>query len=394
MGSKMAKNATTKSKPQNKRLAIFLDGTWNDAGDNTNVWRTKSLCAPIGSDECEQISYYDRGVNGFWGGTFGKGLINNVVEAYEWLVEHYRSGDDIFIFGFSRGAFTARSLAGFIAKYGLVRPGSPLGVGQLYERYQRAADATIWALHANQNKGTLTDPSLEERWMLKHSMPINIKMIAVWDTVGALGIPVFSIPGISRSTLKFLHTGLRVPIEHGFHALAIDEHRASFQPTLWTVKKTTQAKPRPLESVEQRWFVGAHANIGGGYHSDLLAQRPLWWILSKAEKLGLKFRGQVNLDDELYNAGFADSYSSFLGGWYKAISGRHHRSIGLIERTIDDSPSETVNETIDSSVFERWRRDEKYRPPSLDDWAKRHSVDLGSIRNSVRADDPKRSVPD
>src|SRR5437868_13561936 len=97
-----------KDTPQ-KRLAVFLDGTWNAVDDNTNVWRLKSLCASKSADGAAQLVYYDIGVNGFWGGTFGKGLSANVTEAYEWLIDHYDPGDEIHIFGFSRGAYTARS---------------------------------------------------------------------------------------------------------------------------------------------------------------------------------------------------------------------------------------------------------------------------------------------
>lgn len=119
--------------PPKKRLALFLDGTWNAVGDNTNVWRLKSLCSETSADGLPHVTYYDVGVNGFLGGTFGKGLSENVAEAYKWLMDQYNPEDEIFIFGFSRGAYTARSLAGFIAKYGLLRPGAPLGVNQLYD---------------------------------------------------------------------------------------------------------------------------------------------------------------------------------------------------------------------------------------------------------------------
>jgi uncharacterized protein (DUF2235 family) len=98
-----------------KRLAAFLDGTWNVVGDNTNVWRLKSLCAPADSTGTAQLVYYEKGVNGFLGGLYGKGLDQNITEAYQWLIDNYEVDDDIFIFGFSRGAYTARSLAGFIA---------------------------------------------------------------------------------------------------------------------------------------------------------------------------------------------------------------------------------------------------------------------------------------
>jgi len=377
-----------------KRLCVFLDGTWNSVGDNTNVWRLKSLCSQKSSDGCEQRFYYDKGVNGFWGGTFGKGLIENVTEAYEWLVENYEKNDEIFIFGFSRGAYTARSLAGFIAKYGILRLGAPLGVGQIYERYKAKNDRTIWKLLELDQKGKLGPTSIEERWMLKFSIPAKIKMISVWDTVGALGIPIFSIKGISRSTLGFLHTGLRIPIEYGFHALAIDEHRHAFTPTPWTTKKTTAAQPRSLDSVEQRWFVGNHANVGGGYHSNLLAQRPLIWMKNKAERLGLTFRDDVLFDDDAYTSSIPDSYGEFMHGVYQWFSWPAYRDIGKSEIVVEGEPSLIVNETIDFSVFERWRRNDDYRPPSLEEWAKAKRVHMADFHHSVRADDPSVQVPD
>ena len=95
---------------QHKRLAIFLDGTWNSVDSNTNVWRMRALCASKSKDGQPQLVYYSIGVNGVLGGMFGKGLDENIRLAYEWLIENYNDGDEIFIFGFSRGAFTARSL--------------------------------------------------------------------------------------------------------------------------------------------------------------------------------------------------------------------------------------------------------------------------------------------
>jgi uncharacterized protein (DUF2235 family) len=379
---------------ERKRIAIFLDGTWNDTGDNTNVWRLKSLCANYSQDGLAQRNYYDRGVGGFVGGMFGKGLGNNVREAYEWLISEYSPGDEIFIFGFSRGAFTARSLAGVITKCGLLKPGAPLGVSQLYERVKRSTESTIWKLIAKEKEGTLKEVSIEERWMLKYSQNINIKMVAVWDTVGALGIPAFNINGISRSTFGFLHTGLRIPIENAYHALAIDEHRKSFSPTLWTVKDTTKAKPRELSSVEQRWFVGAHANIGGGYHSDQLAQRPLLWIMSKAQRLGLAFRDEVILDGEDIEAPISDSRREFLYGVYPLVTRPLYRSIGAPPVRNDDALESTVNETIDASVFERWRRVPMYRPQSIVRWSRRHGIDPEQIKCSVVANSPSETAPD
>ncbi len=158
----------------------------------------RALCAPTSTDGKAQLIYYEIGVNGFYGGVFGKGLSENIRLAYEWLVENYDDGDEIFIFGFSRGAYTARSLAGLITKLGILKPGSPIGVKQLYERYKRSDEQTIWELHELQDAGTINDLTLEERWMLKYSQRVKIKVVAVWDTVGSLGIPAFSIEGLSR----------------------------------------------------------------------------------------------------------------------------------------------------------------------------------------------------
>jgi uncharacterized protein (DUF2235 family) len=117
---------------QQKRLAIFLDGTWNSIDSNTNVWRMRALCAAKSKDGKPQLVYYEVGVNGFLGGVFGQGLDENIRLAYEWLIENYNDGDEIFIFGFSRGAFTARSLAGLVALEGILKAGSPIGLTQLF----------------------------------------------------------------------------------------------------------------------------------------------------------------------------------------------------------------------------------------------------------------------
>ena len=125
-----------------KRIAVFLDGTWEVVGSNTNVWRLKCLVQPKDANGVEQITYYDEGLgtaygSKFRGGALGYGIDDAVVRAYEWIMENYDDGDEIFIFGFSRGAFTARSLSGFLSRCGLVTAGSPLSVTQLYRRYMR-----------------------------------------------------------------------------------------------------------------------------------------------------------------------------------------------------------------------------------------------------------------
>lgn len=362
--------------------------------DNTNVWRIKSLC---GRETNEQLVYYEVGVHGLLGGTVGKGLDRTITDAYEWLIDQYVAEDEIFIFGFSRGAFAARSLAGLIAKCGLLKAGAPLGVKQLYNRYRHADAPTVWDL--------IDNPSLivstEGRWLREYSQAIHIKMVGVWDTVGALGLPFGNMPGISRTSFTWLHTGLRIPIENGYHAVAVDEHRRDFEPTLWTVRKPKEpglsvATPRKLSSVEQRWFIGAHDNVGGGCANDVLARIPLRWMMKKAGQLGLTFKSDVEVETDAALGAVLDSYNEMLHGFYKLIRpGRLYRMIGGEPQEREDGTHSTVNETIDASVFERWRTDNTYRPRNLIEWAARKRVgDIGELRNSIRADDPNESVPD
>ncbi len=392
---------TPKIEPQQqqKRLALFLDGTWNEVDSNTNVWRMKLLCAPTSTDGKAQLTYYEIGVNGVIGGSTGKGLDANIRKAYEWLVENYNDGDEIFIFGFSRGAYTARSLAGLVANFGVLKPGSPIGVGQLFSRYKRSDEETINKLIELKNAGKTDGFTLEERWLLKYSRPTKIKVVGVWDTVGSLGIPALNIPGVSRPTFGYLQTGLRLQIEHGYHALAIDEHRKAFEPTLWSIRTPKDvSEPRPalrsISNVEQRWFVGAHANVGGGYESDLLAQAPLRWIMKKASLYGLTFRNDVEIDGDMLSATVNDSRREFLDGAYATVSRTFYRTIGGAPDVRNNGTHTNVNETIDQSVFERWRATPSYRPQNLADWAKRKNIDPTVIKNSVRADDPSVTAPD
>jgi uncharacterized protein (DUF2235 family) len=380
-----------------KRLAIFLDGTWNSIDSNTNVWRMRALCAAKSKDGKPQLIYYEVGVNGFLGGVFGQGLDENIRLAYEWLIENYNDGDEIFIFGFSRGAFTARSLAGLVALEGILKAGSPIGLTQLFARYQKGNEESIWTLKDKETSGDTSKLTEEEKWLLKYSQPAKVKVVGVWDTVGSVGVAAGNIPHISRSQFDYLQTGLFIPIENGYHALAIDEHRSDFAPTLWTVrhpKDRVGPPPRPLANVEQRWFVGAHANVGGGYQNDLLNQAPLRWMMQKAEGHGLSFRSEVTLDGDALKAPIIDSYHSFGEGLYALVSPALYRRIGPEPDVRENGTHTNVNETIDVSVFQRWRADPKYRPRNLVEWAQRRKVDPAELQTSVRADDPSVWVPD
>ncbi len=196
-----------------------------------------------------------------------------------------------------------------------------------------------------------------------------------------------------RSTVM-LETDLRINDTHAFHALAIDEHRGAFAPTLWeksTPKHGECPAPRDLAHVEQRWFVGAHANVGGGYEDDLLAEVPLCWMIGKAAEHGLVLRHTAAIDGDVSTCPIHDSYAEMAHGVYKLITfgQEHFRAIGAEPVETADAVKTTINETIDATVFERWRQDPHYRPKTLLEWAGRRSVDLSALHNTVYANDAK-----
>ncbi|HEX7817035.1 DUF2235 domain-containing protein [Dyella sp.] len=381
-----------------KRIAVFLDGTWNTVDSNTNVWRLKSLCSTLD----DQLSYYSAGVgtqNGqrLIGGMFGYGLDNEVIQAYMWLMENYVEGDHIFLFGFSRGAFTARSLSGLISKCGLLQPGAPVSIPQLYARYKRgSAVPTIRGLkHVPPAQQTQ-----EDKLLLRYSMAIPIWFQGVWDTVGALGVPFGHIPIISRSDYGFLETDLRINNDRAYHAMAIDEHRKAFAPTLWTrtIDKNAPAdspKPRPLDQVEQRWFVGAHADVGGGYDDGMLSQLPLNWLMQKARLHGLTFKSSISLDGSEIDSPIHDSFAEMAHGLYKLskLGQPYYRPLGAPPVIAGDRQTTVINETIDASVFKRWRDIADYRPANLQAWATAHGVDCAKLDKTVSASDPAVPLP-
>jgi uncharacterized protein (DUF2235 family) len=387
--------------PPGKRLALFFDGTWNEPPDHTNVRRLRLMLGERGADGLEQRAFYDPGIGTRWydrlsGGLIGAGLSANIRNGYRWLVENYDEGDEIYLFGFSRGAFAARSLAGIIARYGLLRADAPISFSQLYERYQKGdAVATIYELiRAKHQSVTL---GFEDQALLRHSYYRRnmIKMVGVWDTVGSIGLPFGTFPGLSRRMLKFHNTNLSVTIEHSYQALAMDEHRAPYWAVLWTHFRPIAPDVKPVARdderwIEQRWFPGAHANVGGGYRLDPLPNRPLRWLQAKAAACGLDFRRLADPADDSLAVMPRDSYREFLHGFWRiatfgrryvrwvfsdpvrklSAAGTNHAVLGWLQ---------TVNERIDESVWQLCRDHPTYRPLGLLEWARRTGQDLEAL---------------
>lgn len=259
-----------------KRLAIFFDGTWNSAdGDgtvDTNVVKLSRAVHATQDTAHHQIVLYLRGVGStgvalerLVAGATGEGIDDIIRSAYMFIAQNYVPGDEIFIFGFSRGAFSARSLAGFIGAAGIAKRQT---LGQLKR---------LWAYYRTPPK---RDPSVIAD--IDRHMDVRIKCLGVWDTVGSLGVPaVFLFDEKLNAPYQFHDTSPSAIVEHAYHALAIDEMRDEFVPTLWTGKAPDGV------IIEQVWFAGGHSDVGGGYAECGLSDIPLVWMAEKAEGCGL-----------------------------------------------------------------------------------------------------------
>lgn len=353
-----------------KRLILCCDGTWNRADQAfngqltpTNVIRLGYRIAKRDTAGRSQIIYYDQGVgtgdflDRGLGGAFGYGLNAHIFEAYRFLIANYEPGDEIFLFGFSRGAYTARSVAGMIRKCGILKR----------ERVQDYAQALSLYRDAAQKPDDAIPSLFRKTSSISGDHPIEIKCIGVWDTVGALGVPIAGLRTLTSSRYLFHDTELSGKVNFAYQALAIDERRDPFQPTLWTYK------PKPDQTVEQVWFSGTHSDVGGGFSDRGLSDISLEWMIEKACNAGLAF------DEEVMNApGHAlvknpfaklNRVESFLRGFLFAKD----RTIGLTAKNPSDAsptrpdPTQSVHE----SVKQRWDGDPTYRPTGLFEYFKR-----------------------
>lgn len=269
------------------RIAIFADGTWNkmDAADRgTNVVK---LCNATVNDRSRgQVTAYDAGVGSRWynrirGGAFGIGISQNIKDCYAALVKEWKGHDDeIFLFGFSRGAYTVRSLAGLIGFVGIVREEG--AIDQAYDFYR---DMKKIAPKTEEDRKKL-DPKRKaefDRFRQAHvrdsDQRARIRMIGVWDTVGALGIPQSWLnEHLNPFPHEFHDTSLGGNVENAYHAVSIDEKRKAFRPTLWD----------PDPRVRQVCFAGVHSDVGGGYPDHRqLGDITLVWMAENAQRHGL-----------------------------------------------------------------------------------------------------------
>ena len=332
---------------QSKRIVICADGTWNDPEDEhpTNVLRVARAVKPLAADGFRQVVFYDWGVGSYYaqaaGGIAGLGMVKNVQDGYRFIVQNYRPGDEIFLFGFSRGAYTVRCLAGMLNNCGVLKRTQADRIPEAFEFYKnrrakpgsrRAAD---WRQQHTGRRGRGT-----------------VDFIGVWDTVGALGVPTRVLAFAEESDL-FFDAELGSNVRVARHAVSIDEQRADFTPTLWG--------PKEGADVEQVWFAGVHADVGGGYgpgkNGKLLSDIPLAWMAREASGAGLE------LESHLYRARDLDP----LAPAHKSRK-RFWRVLGKAEREL---PADAI---LHPSVRRRARSGDYESAPLRKLLAKRQGV--------------------
>jgi uncharacterized protein (DUF2235 family) len=316
-----------------KRIIFCADGTWDSAPDDTNVYALfKAIPITAG-----QIAFYDDGVGSdgtplekLAGGAFGDGLFQKIKDGYTKIAHVYEQDDELFIFGFSRGAYTARSLAGMIAICGL-----PTGsfddnlVNTAFQAYRNPNQRA--ALLASLNNYNLFDA--------------KVKMVGVWDTVGSLGIPAI-FGGVDPQIYGFLDTNLHPDVLNAYQALAIDERRREFPPTLWT----PPSPPVDGQVLEQIWFCGVHCDVGGGYPETGLSDITLSWMMENAENLGLQLDPDVSA--QYFSLDAANALDQIHESWNLLWGFPKSRTVA------SDS-------TLSNSVAIRCDYDNSYQPENL-----------------------------
>jgi uncharacterized protein (DUF2235 family) len=306
-----------------KRLVVCCDGTWNTPRTETNIFRTYRFlrerlgtptevthkdgvrtCGGRAADGSEVVLFYDAGVGTDWfsrllGGGVGVGLSENVCEAYHFLGHNFVPGSEIYVFGFSRGAYTARSLCGFIKAAGLLDKPSAQDVWRTYmNRYVTPVHASAavvarpsgWDL--DKIRGWLVAKAGDAVGRLGADVAtlpthgdVKIKFIGVYDTVGALGVPIPAAARVNEPIVGFHNTTLGDTVENAVQALAVDEKRGPYVPAVWT--QAANAVALAGQSVLQVWFPGVHSDIGGGYHDKGIGDITWDFMMRQAAGTGL-----------------------------------------------------------------------------------------------------------
>jgi uncharacterized protein (DUF2235 family) len=319
-----------------KRIVLCADGTWNspETDTPTHVMRLARGIAEADAAGNKQVVFYDWGIGAdgdrLKGGMTGSGIDRNIMDCYRFLVHNYESGDALYLFGFSRGAYTVRSLGGFIRNCGVLKRSHADRIPEAFELYRRRPKSSEPESAAAQ--GFRARFAVADR--------TEIEFVGVWDTVGALGIPAPFIGTLGEARYLFHDTEPSSIVRHARHALAIDEHRLDFEPALWTEK--------PSVDIQQVWFAGGHSDIGGGYRDRALGDYAASWMVGEADACGLRFA------------------KHFVDDLKPDFRGKQHDEYRGVYKALRRDTVRTVTPRLHRSVKERFDAlGEKYRSPAL-----------------------------
>jgi uncharacterized protein (DUF2235 family) len=377
-------------KGQMKRIVVLIDGTWNKEGTgaDTNVAKldsgkkviTKAFISANATGGVAQHVYYHDGVGSdgdltqrLLGGAIGFGLKKIIQDAYQFVVSDYAAGDEVYIFGFSRGAYAARALAGLMGASGIQRQknDSVFEIAWAHYRVAPSVRQEPQTASATDRKTLENYNSLAQRRAFHDSRAI--KCVAVWETVGSYGIPAgIGLAALARYftlvTLGFHDTSFGEHIDVGLHAVAVDEHRRPFVPTFWTIERGQQ----PRGHVEQTWFAGAHCNVGGGYPESGLSDQALIWMIARVQALtSLEF--DIAAVRSNTKANIAEAVVDSTKGWVIDYMFPHYRTVlspvavrhGYLFNT-EDPTEEHINERVHwSAIAKRASATNRYSPPNL-----------------------------
>ncbi|MBE7384039.1 MAG: DUF2235 domain-containing protein [Leptolyngbya sp. SIO1E4] len=333
-----------------KRLIVCCDGTWQklDSPYPTNVVKLAQAIKPLDKAGIQQVVYYSAGVgtggglDTLLGGGLGKGIDKNIEDAYLFLCLNYVPGDEIYLFGFSRGAYTVRSLAGLIYNAGL-----------LARSHIRKAPAA-YTLYRSRGNGPHEPTAVEFRQKYGEHVPITL--LGCWDTVGSLGIPDVN-PWIKLDSrinqkYRFHDTQLNRMIQHALHAVAIDETRKVFD-----VTPMQPSRHAENQVVRQVWFPGDHGSVGGGM-GDLrgLSDAALQWVIESIANLGLG----LDFDPALIEDGILIDPTIPLNLARKTLIGKLTSLAGSFLREVSDN-----FEDIHEVAIQRFLKRADYKPKNL-----------------------------
>ncbi len=333
-----------------KNIVVLSDGTGQEGGkgNNTNIYKIFQM---LENRTTRQVVFYDAGLGAKWwdipGKVNGLGITKNILQCYRFIFDHYEAGDSIYMFGFSRGAATVRSLSSFLHYFGVLPKSRPELIAKAYKKYK-----------------TRDEDKRKERakeFILKHhTMWAKVKFLGCFDTVAALGLPFkpasVVLDGLPFFRHSFHNYTLSETVENAYHALAIDDVRLIFHPVLWKQCNENQ-------TMRQVWFAGMHTDVGGGYEEKELSDIPLQWMVKKATDAGLLIykghRVSINgkADGEMH-----DSRGTFITKLYRKKT--------RFWELKDQKP------LVHQSVLDRTLNEKNKKNPPYKPWILKHKPDV------------------